>query len=64
MSATIHMDLDEGRTTEMGCLACHTDTVATIGIASPFRFYVAALDCGECQEQLVEFDAISDEVIL
>ena len=52
------IDLDEGRYLELGCLSCKQDIRATLSIAIPFQMYIAALDCDECGEQLLEFDIL------
>src|SRR5689334_10133950 len=60
MHVAFSCDLDEGRYAAVSCLACRCER-ATIGIAAPFRFYVAALDCDDCGEQLCEWDVMTEE---
>jgi len=61
----LHMDLDEGRTARgFVCLGCRgVSENAVYGMASPVEMYVASLDCAECGESLVEFDAFSLRVM-
>lgn len=63
----LHADIDEGRyVRDYACVECHGvgdhADEAILGIAAPFEFYVAALDCRECGRQLIEFDAFTLEV--
>ena len=62
MTPNIHVDLNEGRTIEVGCLACRADVTATLEIAQPFRFYVAGLRCLVCEADLVTFDVMNGRV--
>ena len=58
----IHMDLDEGQV-RLACLSCKGEgdsERAKVTIAHPFRFYVAALACCECGEELTEFHIYRD----
>lgn len=50
------VDLDEGRYADLCCMACGVDVGGVLTIARPFRWYVYALECQECGEQLVEFE--------
>jgi hypothetical protein len=59
----LDIDLDEGRSLILGCRECRSDVRAYLAIASPFRFYVAALVCPECGIELLEWDAIAETVV-
>lgn len=64
MSATLHIDLNEGRSCELGCLWCRSDVLAVYVPAHQApRMYKAALECWECSEPLVTFDAMTGGVI-
>lgn len=62
MRPNLRIDLSEGQSLAICCIACRRHVVAIYGIATPFRLYVAALTCPECEAQLICFDALSGEV--
>ncbi len=47
------LDLNEGRSVEVGCLTCKEDFTAYLGFAHPVRVYIVALSCPQCSEELV-----------
>lgn len=64
MSIKINFDADEGRFITICCLACKGESeIATLCIAHPFRMYAAAMECEDCGETIIEFDAITHEVL-
>ena len=56
----MHMDLNEGRFLEIGCLECRHDVLASISIATPVRMFIVSLDCDECGTQLIEWDSLTN----
>jgi hypothetical protein len=71
MSINISFDADEGQWVTICCLSCRKDIeyqdkimdVARVSIATPVRMYIACLECIDCGEELIEYDAFSHEVI-
>ena len=61
----LHVDLDEGRVARgFACLGCRgVADDAEYSVAMPAAMYVASLDCVECGEQLVAFDAFKGYVV-
>jgi len=52
----VHVDLDEGRYVEMGCLSCKEVGWARLSVATPLRYYMVSLNCRHCGEEFAEFD--------
>jgi len=52
----IHMDLSEGQYTKLCCLECHEDHDARITMTGTYLVY--ALECTECQGEIVRWDAL------
>lgn len=60
----VHLDLNEGRQMDVGCVFCGTDVVATIGAAYPVRLYVVSLYCERCGQPLVTFGQFDQHMAL
>lgn len=59
MSATMTVDLNEGRIAELGCLYCNDTVEVALSPAYPPRAYVLSLNCQQCGRQLCEYDNFS-----
>lgn len=64
MKPNVIVDIDEGRyVREVSCIACR-ETGAVLAPALPARMYIVALECRDCNAQLVEFDQFSERAAM